>query len=970
MKKTREKQIVKKYKRQKLKQLYLASGVTLLTTLGTVGLSAHADTTGANNAQTEKATSATVATTNANTTSNVQTLRSSSSSAAAQTSSEKAPQQAATTSSASSQATAAATSASVASASATASSETHATSTTAVSSQAVTSTTASQATTATSTASASSSATTNLTVNQASQSSSSANTATASKAAVKSVAAPKVLATTNQAAEPKTDYSYHGEIKNDVSASTGDKAHNATNVAGVANNSNATPSVTNASWTVQNFVNQIGSAAMQVSQEYGVYASLMMAQAGLESGWGQSTLATNAHNLFGVKYNGTGEYVLMPTLEYYGGAYHRVNAKFQKYNSYYDSLVRYAQLINRNYPNSTKQAGSYQAAAQNLRHGVYGTYATDPTYASKLISVINTYSFYRFDQPVSQEKYENGHWYLYKNGQKQTGFQHINNGNKVVYYNGAGQMQYGQQNINGHWYYFDEGTGAMLAGVKYIASQAKNVYYNSQGQMQYGEQNINGSWYLFDQWTGAMKYGWQKLGNRTVYYDNNGKMAHGQANVKGHWYYFDDIDGHELTSQFKRIANQNKTVYYNDQGQMLYGPQVINGKTYYFDYGTGKLRADVFYYNSATKGTQYYNEQGQVVYGQANIHGHWYLFDKTTGNMKTGFQYIPEQHKTVYYNGAGQMQYGQKLINNHWYLFDKITGAMKVGFQYIPEQKKMVYYDKNGHMLYGWQKLNGATYYFDPALGTMATGQKRLGGYWYNFENGKMSTGFTYLKDQNKTVYYDKNGHMLYGWQKLNDATYYFDTVTGEMAKGQKNINGHWYNFADGKMSTGFTYLKDQHKTVYYDKNGHMLYGWQKLNDATYYFDTVTGEMAKGQKNINGHWYNFADGKMSTGFTYLKDQNKTVYYDKNGHMLYGWQKLNGATYYFDTVTGEMAKGQKHLGKYWYNFDANGKMSIGFTDIKDQRKTVYYDKDGRMLYGNQTIAGKKYYFNPFTGALKK
>ncbi|PLA76853.1 choline-binding protein, partial [Ligilactobacillus agilis] len=75
-------------------------------------------------------------------------------------------------------------------------------------------------------------------------------------------------------------------------------------------------------------------------------------------------------------------------------------------------------------------------------------------------------------------------------------------------------------------------------------------------------------------------------------------------------------------------------------------------------------------------------------------------------------------------------------------------------------------------------------------------------------------------------------------------------------------------------------------------------------------------------------------------------------------------------YYFDTVTGEMAKGQKHLGKYWYNFDANGKMSIGFTDIKDQHKTVYYDKDGRMLYGSQTIAGKKYYFNPFTGALKK
>ena len=44
--------------------------------------------------------------------------------------------------------------------------------------------------------------------------------------------------------------------------------------------------------------------------------------------------------------------------------------------------------------------------------------------------------------------------------------------------------------------------------------------------------------------------------------------------------------------------------------------------------------------------------------------------------------------------------------------------------------------------------------------------------------------------------------------------------------------------------------------------------------------------------------------------------------------------------------------------------------LGFTDIKDQHKTVYYAKDGHMLYGSQTIDGKKYYFNPFTGALKK
>ncbi|WP_340851626.1 hypothetical protein [Ligilactobacillus salivarius] len=110
--------------------------------------------------------------------------------------------------------------------------------------------------------------------------------------------------------------------------------------------------------------------------------------------------------------------------------------------------------------------------------------------------------------------------------------------------------------------------------------------------MQYGEQNINGQWYLFDNVTGAMKYGWQKLakGNRTVFYDNNGKMVHGQYNIKGSWYYFDDNDGHQLVSQFKWIPGQNKTVYYNSRGQMLYGTQLIDGKRYYFDKHDGSLK--------------------------------------------------------------------------------------------------------------------------------------------------------------------------------------------------------------------------------------------------------------------------------------------------------------------------------------------------------------------------------------------
>ena len=149
---------------------------------------------------------------------------------------------------------------------------------------------------------------------------------------------------------------------------------------------------------VQSFLNTIGPVAQQVAQENGIYASVMIAQAALESGWGNSALSTEGHNLFGVKWNGTGNYVTMPTQEYYGGQWHTINAKFQSYNSYYDSLTGYAQLIKNNFPNSTRaNAATPQIAAANLKYGVYGSYATDPNYANSLDRMISDYGLTRYD---------------------------------------------------------------------------------------------------------------------------------------------------------------------------------------------------------------------------------------------------------------------------------------------------------------------------------------------------------------------------------------------------------------------------------------------------------------------------------------------------------------------------------------------------------------------------------------------
>lgn len=493
---------------------------------------------------------------------------------------------------------------------------------------------------------------------------------------------------------------------------------------------------------------------------------------------------------------------------------------------------------------------------------------------------------------------KNGNWYLKdSNGKYVSGFQEITDQNKTVYYNPENyQMVYGQKNIDGHWYLFDNVTGALKTGIQYINDQKKLVYYDNKGQMQYGSINVNGKKYDTDKVTGAF------LGN-------------GQKNIDGKWYLFDN-KGNVLTG-FQTIANQNKVVYYNPQ-------------------------------------------TAQMVYGQQNINGHWYLFDKVTGARLSGFQNVKAygENKVVYYASNGQMQYGQQNVNGKWYLFDKVTGAMKTGFQDLKSygQAKTVYYASNGQMQYGWQVIGKNVYYFNPVTGAMVKGQQNINNKWYNFgTDGARLVGLQKIPSQNKTVYYNNYGQMQYGWQWVNNATRYFDKVTGAMQYGQQNIDGHWYLFDNtGAMQRGFQYIANQNKLVYYNNDGWMLYGNQNLSGRNVTLDKVTGEVRnlKGQQNLDGSWYLFNNsGKVLTGFQNIKDQNKTVYYSpQTAKMQYGQQNINGKWYLFDKVTGAM--------------------QTGFQDITPygQKKIVYYNNQGQMQYGWQNINNNKYYFDTVDGSM--
>ena len=151
----------------------------------------------------------------------------------------------------------------------------------------------------------------------------------------------------------------------------------------------------------RHFLSAIKQGAMDGAKE-GILPSITAAQAILESGWGSSELAkVPNNNLFGIKDSEDwhGEIVTVPTQEYLNGDYITVNAAFRKYASWNDSVVDHAKFFTstewrkNNYRKVVNET-DYRIAAQELKNAGY---ATDPSYAGKLISLIEAYKLYEWD---------------------------------------------------------------------------------------------------------------------------------------------------------------------------------------------------------------------------------------------------------------------------------------------------------------------------------------------------------------------------------------------------------------------------------------------------------------------------------------------------------------------------------------------------------------------------------------------
>lgn len=170
-----------------------------------------------------------------------------------------------------------------------------------------------------------------------------------------------------------------------------------------------TPSKTYKDSKGTKFIESIKEVAIQNYNKYKILPSITIAQAILESNWGNSKLAREYNNLFGIKADNSwdGEFVTLQTTEYNGII---VNDKFRKYNDKNQSIHDHGKFLyeNKRYEKGgVFQANTYKYQAKALQESGYSTLIDEngeKLYAKKLIQIIQQYNLQIIDSEVQSIK--------------------------------------------------------------------------------------------------------------------------------------------------------------------------------------------------------------------------------------------------------------------------------------------------------------------------------------------------------------------------------------------------------------------------------------------------------------------------------------------------------------------------------------------------------------------------------------
>ena len=337
--------------------------------------------------------------------------------------------------------------------------------------------------------------------------------------------------------------------------------------------------------------------------------------------------------------------------------------------------------------------------------------------------------------------------------------------------------------------------------------------------------------------------------------------------------------------------------------------------------------------------------------GLKNVDGKWiYVKD---GVKDTSFTSLVKYYSTWYYVENGELNwsftgltdyYGTKYYVENGVLNWDYTGLALLG-------SDEWYYAENGEVKNDYTGLTyfcGRWFYVEKsALNWDYTGLTNYYGTWYYVENSILNWSFTGLTDYYGTKYYVENSILNWDYTGLalfgSDKWYYAEngTVKNDYT-GLVHFGDRWLYVEKSAFNRDYTGLTNYYGTWYYVENSILNWNYTGL---TKYYDT---------------WYYVENGVLNWNFSGAVLYGKTLYYVNGGRITWdynGTADYNGVKYIF---VGSIAQTGIYKSKYTdYNLVyADGK--TGWYDYGDN--TYYIGSDGRPLYGNQYIDGKRYFFN--------
>ncbi|MBT0913458.1 KxYKxGKxW signal peptide domain-containing protein [Streptococcus salivarius] len=475
------------------------------------------------------------------------------------------------------------------------------------------------------------------------------------------------------------------------------------------------------------------------------------------------------------------------------------------------------------------------------------------------------------------------------------------------------------------------------------------------------------------------------------------------SDKQGNWYYLDS-EGHKLTGP-QTIDSFN--LYFHDNGIQAKGEKVtIDGKDYYYDKDNGRkvtdtsIEVDGKTYLADADGilTEKTQLPTQVVTGghfQSDNQKDWYYYT-ANGEKLTGWQNV--DGVILYFDKNGRQAKDEIVqIDGKTYYFDKTNGRMVKnqwasvnvgGISPASKDYRSYYLGNDGAAVTGWQDIDGEHLYFTETGLYAHNGIYSINGKNYLFDPKGQLVKDAYgdviepgarvrLKYTYRT---NADGEVLTGKQIIDGKEYIFGS-TGQVVDGVVRYDGKLYLVKDSKIEKNYfgaffsknPILGGSDFTGIYgtDENGILLEGIQRGSDGyLHYFQPKVESINKPTwKEIDGKRYRLTKSYRTERYasmytaiiladTTLKVDDKTYTIDNEGVATEFTVKKqfvrddNGNWYYYD-ADGKLLTGRQTIDGVQLYFDANGKQAKG-TLVDIDGDTYYFDKDSGAMWTNRSL----------------